>query len=74
MLTDIRNMPDRLQIFRAYLVPRIIGVVEDDVGEVILEFSRQGAQAAAVRTVTLGSKRRELPAKALHRPRPRVNR
>jgi hypothetical protein len=32
-------MPNRLQIFRAYLVPRIIGEVEDDVGKVILEFS-----------------------------------
>ena len=39
VLTDIWNMLDRLQIFCAYLVPRIIGVVEDDVGEVILEFT-----------------------------------
>jgi len=39
VLTDIRNVFDRLQIFCAYLVPRIIGVVEDDVGEVILEYT-----------------------------------
>jgi len=43
---NVGNMPDRLQIFRAYFVSRIIRVIEDDVGEVRVEVNCFSSSAA----------------------------